>query len=208
MVEAAVKGSEAMAEDFTSWRKPLVRTFFYFSTFIFILPALPFAIAFKLLRKKLIDPYEKMHTELVTRWRTESSETALFALRKIHMTILENLDDVMTRGLAIESYGKFRFHEYIKVSHLRYHWELQHRNWEEADIVCDDILRHYQEFDPKQSKPYAEWIVSKARVIHNLDGNVSAQQYLLKYVDPEQPENPINKYLYELRNAPSAGREV
>ncbi len=52
MVEAAVKGSETMAYDFTSWKKPVARIFFYFGTFVFMLLAIPFVIPYKLYRKK------------------------------------------------------------------------------------------------------------------------------------------------------------
>lgn len=201
MVDAAVKGSEAMAEDYTSWRKPLVRTLFYFGTFIIMILTLPFLIPYKIFRKKLIDPFEKMRTELETIWRTESSNAALDKLREVYLKVLSQLDTVMIKGLQIEPYGKFKFDEYIKVSHLLYHWELQHQNWDMANNVCDDILKKYDGFDPKKSKSYADWIVLKARVLNNLEGNTSAQEYLLKYIDPEEKEGPINNYLYELRKA-------
>ena len=201
MVEAAVQGSEAMAEDFTSWRKPIARIFFYFGTFFIMLLTLPFLIPYKIFRKKLIDPFEKMRIELETIWRTESSVAALEKLRNVYLKILTNLDNVMIKGLQIEPYGKFKFDEYIKVSHLLYHWELQHQNWEQAKDVCDEILNKYRGFDPKKSKAYSDWIVLKARVLNKLEGNLSAQEFLLKYIDPEEKEGLINKYLYELRKA-------
>jgi hypothetical protein len=201
MVDAAVKGSEAMAEDYTSWRRPVARIFFYFGTFCIMLLTLPFVIPYKIFRKKLIDPFAKMRTELETIWRTESSIGAIEKLRKIHTEILSNLDKVMIRGLQIEPYGKFKFDEYIKVSHLLYHWELQHQNWDKANGVCDEILHKYSGFDPKKSKAYADWIVLKARVLNKLEGNSSAQEFLLKYIDPEEKDGLINKYLYELRKA-------
>jgi hypothetical protein len=201
MVDAAVKGSEAMAEDYTSWRKPIVRAFFYFGTFFVMLLALPFLIPYKIFGKKLIDPFDKMRTELETIWRTESSNVALEKLRNVYFNIISELDAVMLKGLEIDPYGKFRFDEYLKVSHLLYHWELQHQNWDMANNVCDDILKYHHGSDPKRGKPFAEWIVLKARVLNNLEGNKSAQEYLLKYIDPEEKESPIKKYLYELRKA-------
>lgn len=201
MVETAVKGSEAMAEDFTSWRKPVARAFFYFGTFIFMLLALPFIIPYKIFRKKLIDPYAKMRTELETKWRTESSEAALLTLREIYTRIRINLNDVMMMGFQIEPYGKFGFFEYVKVSHLLYHWELQHQNWEQANIICDEILEYYKGLKPHKSETHAEWIVYKAKIINRLEGTLSAQEYLLKNIDPEEQESPINTYLYELRKA-------
>jgi hypothetical protein len=152
-------------------------------------------------RKKLIDPYAKMRTELETVWRAESSHSALQALRNIYSKILSKFDVVMLKGLQIEPYGKFGFTEYLKVSHLLYHWELQHQNWDMASDICDEIIGKYGGSDPKKSKSIAEWIVFKARVINNLEGNLSAQEFLLKYIDPKQKESPINTYLYELRKA-------
>jgi hypothetical protein len=201
MVEAALKGSEAMADDFTSWRKPIARAVFYFGTFIIMLLTLPIIIPYKMFRKKLIDPYSKMQIELETKWRTESSDAALLTLRGIYTKIRLHLNEVMMMGFRIEPYGKFRFYEYIKVSHLLYHWELQHQNWDQANIICDEILENYKNFDPHKSKTHAEWIVYKARIINRLEGNLTAQKYLLKYVDLEQEECPINSYLYELRKA-------
>ena len=201
MVDAAVKGSEAMAEDYTSWRKPIARLIFYFGTFFIMFLTLPFLIPYKIFRKKLIDPFAKMRTELETIWRTESSISALEKLRKVYLEILSNLDNVMIKGLLIEPYGKFKFDEYIKVSYLLYHWELQHKNWEMANDVCDEILNKYSGFDPRKSKAYADWIVLKARVLNELEGNSSAQEFLLKYIDPEEKEGLIKKYLYELRKA-------
>ncbi len=201
MVDAAVKGSEAMAEDYTSWRKPIARIIFYFGTFLVMLLTLPFLIPFKIFRKKLIDPFVKMRTELETIWRTETSVSALEKLRNEYLEILSNLDKVMIKGLQIEPYGKFKFDDYIKVSHLLYHWELQHQNWDQANDVCDEILKNYSGFDPKKSKAYADWIVLKARVLYKLEGNSSAQEFLLKYINPEEKEGLINKYLYELRRA-------
>ena len=163
MVETAVKGSEAMAEDFESWRKPVARAFFYFGTFIFILLAMPFIIPYKLFRKKLIDPYVKIQTELETKWRTESSEAALLALRKIYTKIQLNLNNVMMMGFQIEPYGKIGFFEYVKVSHLLYHWELQHQNWDQANKICDGLLDNFQDQNPHKSKTHTEWIVYKAK---------------------------------------------
>ena len=115
MVEAAVKGSEAMSEDFTSWRKPIVRTFFYFFTFIFMLLALPFLIPYKIFRKKLVDPFEKMRTEFETVWRSDSSVSALEKLREVYSKLLSGIETVMIKGLQIEPFGKFTFDEYMKV---------------------------------------------------------------------------------------------
>jgi hypothetical protein len=201
MVEAAVKGSEAMSEDYSSWRKPIARMFFYFGTFFIMLLTLPFFIPYKLFRKKLIDPFVKMRTELETIWRTESSTAALEQLRKVYSKLLLNLNNVIIKGLQIEPYGKFKFDEYIKVSHLLYHWELQHQNWEMANDVCDEILHKHCGFDPKKSEAYADWIVFKARVLNKLEGNASAQKFLLKYIDPKEKEGLINQYLYELRKS-------
>ena len=105
----------------------------------------------------------------------------------------------MLKGLEIEPYGKFRFFEYIKISYLLYHWELQNQNWEMAKNVCDDILEKFGEVEPRKNSTHAEWVTYKARIINRLEGNSNAQEYLLKYVDHEKKDNLVNEYLYELR---------
>lgn len=53
----------------------------------------------------------------------------------------------------------------------------------------------------KGSKDYwEEWVLNKAKAIYKKNGIAASQEYLLKFVDPNNKNSCINRYLYEIRD--------
>jgi hypothetical protein len=202
IIETALNSSESLAHGFPGWIRPVIRILIYLITLVFIVVILPVTVLIHLVRKHKTDAFSRLHDELVTRWCSESSETALDMLRSIYLQLRQEHDQVMSiRGFKIPPFGKFRFSEYFQTVELLYHWELQHENWEEARTLCDEILTPLLESGQALNESTEVWIVYKARVISVMQGNTSAQQFLLRYVDPKREGSPIRTYLYELRKS-------
>ena len=145
-----------------------------------------------------------LRTELETKWCKGKQEEALNSLRKVRDTIQENEQKVFFSGVKIQPYGKFKFDEYLKVLWLLYHWEFQTGNFNQASEVCDYFIEQQKTLKThkalkNKSKYYSQWVVNKAEIINKQEGEMAAQQYLLKFIDPEDNENPVNQYLYEIR---------
>ena len=122
-------------------------------------------------------------------------------IRRVHQLLKENEEKLFFRGICIEPYGKFKHQEYSKILWLLYHWEFQLGHYENAGKICDDILKH---IDPDKyilSKYFEEWTVNKARVISKSDSKIHAEEYLLKHCNPDNKNNPITKYLHQLRGS-------
>jgi hypothetical protein len=202
IIETALNSSESLARGFPGWVRPVIRILIYFITLVFILAMLPITVLIHIVRKQKADAFSRLHDDLVTRWCSESSETALDMLRSIYLQLRQEKDQVMSiRGFKIPPFGKFHFSEYFQAVELLYHWELQHENWEEARTLCDEVLAPLLESGQTLNEETEVWIVYKARVICGMQGNTSAQQFLLRYVDTKREESPIRAYLYELRKS-------
>ena len=146
-----------------------------------------------------------LRTELETKWCKGKKEEALNNLREVKDTIQKDEQKIFFSGVNIPPYGKFKFDEYLKVLWLLYHWEFQTGNLNQASEICDYFIAQYGtlksgKVEQYGSKYYSQWVVSKAEIILRQEGNLAAQQYLLQFVDPNDNENAVNKYLYELRN--------
>jgi len=192
----ALAASEQFSEDLPNWIKPIGKLVVYIFALLFILLLFPFFI----LKRYHPKPYQKLKTELTTRWHSESSLVALNELRSVYKSLSNQFENVMLGGYKIEPYGKFTFYDYINVAELLYHWELQHNSLSEAIQVCDAIIQPIVDSGQKL-KSLSEWIVRKACAISLLDGKVAAQEYLIKHVDPENKKCRIKSYLHELRKA-------
>lgn len=141
-----------------------------------------------------------MENDLTQIWQVESSEKALRMLRDIYKRLIEkygNLSDFT--GVKIEPYGKFKWNDFLKTSRLLYHWEMQHKNYKEVYKITKVIIDEYFKKDRKINSWIEEFVIHHAESIRLIDGNIAAQKFLMKYVDPNLKNSRINSYLYELR---------
>ena len=201
-IKAALEAGKTLSEGFPSWSQPFVKLVVYVSSLVFILILLPISIPLILLRRKKISSFFKFHEDLKTKWFSESSESALSELRSKYRLLRDNYSALMTfKGFRILPYGRFRFWEYMQIAELLYHWELQHNNWEEGNVICDEFLSPFLKGNKKLSKSVEIWIVYKAKIIRKLEGDTYAQKFLIKHIDPNRKNSPVKNYLYELRKA-------
>jgi hypothetical protein len=173
-----------------------------FTIYGLLLPILvaPLSPILFLFRNKKRVVFQDLIEDLKTVWESESSEIALNRLRKINTTIYENIQTHNRyKNIKIEPFGVFTWSDYFKVNETLYHWELQHHNWDKAEIVIDQFLDFYKN-DDIRDRHIERWIVYKARIINKQKSNLAAQQYLMQYIDPKIEDCPIREYLYELRD--------
>lgn len=199
-IKAALEAGKTLSEGFPIWSQPIVKLVVYVSSLAFILILLPISIPLILLRRKSISSFFKLHEALKTKWFSDSSESALSGLRSKYRLLCDNYSALMTfKGFHILPYGRFRFWEYMQVAELLYHWELQHNNWNEANMICDEFLSPFLNGNKKLSNSVEIWIVYKARIIRKLEGDTFAQKFLIKHIVPNRKNSPVKKYLYKLR---------
>ncbi len=196
MVDLAIQGSKALSDDFPKRLRPIARFFAFPITLLFMLLIFPVL----LLKRNRPNSYGNLKTELEARWHSESSIVALESLRDIYKRLLQHFNRVMLGGYKIAPYGKFNFYDYLNVAEMLYHWETQHHNISEAIEICDQILKAGKD-SKNMSKTFSSWILKKARAIKLESGDVAAQEYLMKYIDPENDKCRIKEFLHELREA-------
>lgn len=205
LVSSASTATKCTSEDFSPRSKKLINLpifIFFLTLLVFIAPLVYLS---KLLKKSVVNPFFMLRTELETKWVKGKQTEALENLREVRDKIKEDEQKIFFSGVEVQPYGKFRFNEYLKVLWLLYHWEFQTGNLNEASEVCDFFIDQHKSLTSRnvmqnKSKYYSQWVVNKAEIIHKQEGRMAAQQYLLKFIDPEDNENPVNQYLYELRN--------
>ncbi len=204
LVSSASTATKFISEDFS----PTLRKIFKLPILILFLLLLiivsPFAYISKILKKSAINPFFLLRTELETKWCKGKQEEALNNLREVRERIKKNEQKIFFRGINIPPYGKFKFDEYLKVLWLLYHWEFQTGNLNGASEICDYFIEQYgvvtsRKLEQYRSKYYSQWVVNKAEIILKQKGSLAAQQYLLRFTDPNDKENPVNQYLYEIR---------
>lgn len=197
-INIAIQGSEYFSEESPKWLRPLTKIIAFTIILLFMFLMFPFI----LIKRKHPNSYQKLKTELVAIWHSESSTAALKKLRNIHGQLINDFQKVMLGGHKIEPYGKFNFYDYANVAELLYHWEIQHRNFDEALKICEEMLVPGKE-SKNRSKSNAYWIIKKAKTINLLNGEISAQEYLLKHIDPDNKQCKVKEYLHELRKESS-----
>jgi hypothetical protein len=211
-LDLALMTSDGISEGCPAKIRPVVKLIVYMCTLGFLLIliplSLPFSFLFHLLnrfKKPSISPFQRLQTEVQSMWDSESPSAALAKLRDIRQQLTQDLERLI-KGISIAPYGTFRVSDYSDVLWLLYHYEMSHRNWDEANQVCDEVFERFlggvkgRQFDfLRRFSSTEEWIVNKARVLSKCHGELAAQEYLLQYLDPDDQDSPVNTYFYELR---------
>ena len=198
--------TEHITEDFSPIASKIFKPFLFITLLLSVIILAPFVIIYKKFKKYPINPFFMLRTELETKWYKGKKEEALEQLRNVNEAIRRDERQIFTSGVNISPYGKFKFNDYWKVLWLLYHWEFQSGELDRASEICDYFISHYDTFRSRKvtkqlgSKYLSQWVVNKAEVILKQKGSMAAQQFLLKYIDPEDIANPVNKLLYELRD--------
>lgn len=199
IISTSLDISKSISDDFRSWMRPYIRVPVFFFILVFALVCIPIVIPIRLLQRRNIDSFFKLRSELETKWYGESKNFALTELRRVHQLLKANEEKLFFKGIFIEPYGKFKHQEYSKILWLIYHWEFQLGHYKNAEEICDEILKHINPDKNITSKYFEEWTVNKARVISKIDSKIHAEEFLLKYCNPGNKDNPIMKYLHQLR---------
>lgn len=183
-------------KDYPLILKPFAKTVIFISVLFFALLYLPFSM----FRKKQMNTFFLLRTNLENKWYSESSHSALFKLRMIYQTLKANENKIIFGGTHIRPYGRFGIRYYIMTADLLYHWELIHCNWEAAHTICEDAMAFHAKTVSSGSID-ENWIIKKGKTLLMTNGTVAAQEYLLKYLNPDNKNCPIRSYLYKIRNA-------
>ncbi len=209
LIKGISEGSKDIAEDFSSFWRPLVRLITTLAFALIVIFTAPYVLLIARFLPKGKDAYSNVRTELETVWYEKSSMEALQELRNLKNTLYaDHYEDLLKKGVEIQPYGVFKFNEYFNLLQLLYHYEIRHKNYAEAGEVCDEILKPYVENERKMWIP-EKWFVNKAKTIAVLRGPTAAQEFLLPYVDNEKEESYIRKYFLELRGTPKEeGKEA
>jgi hypothetical protein len=198
-----VDASKNLSEDFPDWLRPIVRVPIFCLMICLGIIVSPIVFTLNFFRKKTINPFFKLRTELETKWTSGKQDEALSTLREVRKILFENQMQIFFKGVQVPQYGRFKFNEFLSTNWLLYNWEFHSGNFQEASEVCDyfvDTLKP-KHADKKTSESYwEEWVLNKAKAINMKDGNTATQEYLLKYVEPKNENCRINKYLYEIRD--------
>ncbi len=205
LVSSALTAAKFISEDFSPKSKKIFKLPIFLLVLILLIFAAPIILLSKLLKKKTVNPFFMLRTELETKWSDGKQLEALSDLREVRSTIKKSEQKIFFTGVNVEPYGKFKFNEYLKILWLLYHWEFQFGNFKQASEVCDYFVEQYgalnsQKMKKYRSKYYSQWVVKKAEIILKQEGKIAAQQYLMKFIDSNDIENPVNQRLYELRN--------
>ncbi len=195
-IDIAIQGSEHFSEESPKWLSPLTKLFSFAVILLFLFLMSPLIF----LKRMRPNSYQNLRTELVATWHSEASIVALEKLREVHGQLIEHFQRVMLGGYKIEPFGNFNFYDYANVTELLYHWEIQHQNFSQALKLCNEMLGSGDKSKNK-SKTYANWIIKKAKTIKLQSGIISAQEYLLKEIDPNNKQCKVKEYLHELRKA-------
>ncbi len=201
-MSVSIDGSKDLTEEMPHWIRPIARVPIFFLIVLMAIVLAPIGFFFSLFRKSTINPFFKLRTELETKWYYGKKNEALSELRKIKETLYKNQERLFFRGVHIPQYGKFKFDEFTKILWLLYNWEFHSGNFLEASEVCDYVVEQYAPENSKDKSPsnyWEEWVLKKAKAIHKMDGNIAAQEYLLKFINSKNKDSRINKYLYEIR---------
>lgn len=202
VLEIYLVGCKTFTDEFPIWMRPVVRIPIYCLLVIVLVITLPFAATFRLFSRRTIAPFTKLKTRLDTRWHDGDHDGALHELRRVKETVDGNMEKVLFKGVSIEPYGKFKFDDYFSILWLLYHWEFQTNHFQEAAKICEYIIGTLDQKDYREvssNSYWKEWVLNKARAIHQMDGINATQEFLLQYVDPENKEDLINRFLYDLR---------
>ncbi len=199
LFEVLLAVSDQFSEDWPRWVRPFVKVIVYLSSLLFLIFISPLIIIIRIFRTDYPDAYQKLQKELEQKWYTGSSSVALRDLRVVFDKIRSSMEKVILGGLKIEPYGRFHFYQYLQVCELLYNWEIQHENFKEAKKLCDHVLNESNHDNSKDKKPHEAWVVKKSYIIKVQEGNLAAQEYLLKYVNLENENSPIKDYLFQLR---------
>jgi hypothetical protein len=205
LVSSASTATKFISEDFSPTAKKILKLPIFLLFLLLLIFVAPFVYLSKLLKKSAVNPFFMLRTELETKWCKGKQEEALRNLREVKDTIKKDEQRIFFSGVNIPPYGRFKFDEYLKVLWLLYHWEFQTGNFNQASEVCDYFIEQYgtlksRKVEQYRSKYYSQWVVNKAEIILKQEGSMAAQQYLLRFTDSGDKENPVNLYLYELRN--------
>lgn len=202
LLQICIDGSKSMADDFPRWCRPVARVLMFTFLLMSSVVIAPIYIVVRFVKKTTIDPFFKLRTELETKWYAGKQDEALKELREIKDTLDKNDMKLFFGGVSLPPYGKFKHDHLSKILWLLYHWEFHAGNFNEASQVCDSVLEQWSPKDPGEKivgKYWEQWVVNKAKAIYKQKGETTAQEFLLKFIDPKNEESLINEYLYELR---------
>ncbi len=182
--------------DYPGLIKPFAKTTVFFAVLFFAFMYLPFSM----FRKKQMNTFFLLRTNLENKWYSESSHSALFKLRMVYQTLKANENKIIFGGTQIRPFGRFGIRYYIMTADLLYHWELIHGNWDAAHTICEDAMNFHTKITGSSSIDRS-WIIKKGKTLLMTTGKTAAQEYLLKYLEPDNKNCPIKSYLYKIRNA-------
>ena len=177
-----------------------IKILVYIILLVFFLILLPILLPIAFINRNKEDTYEKLFEELNIVWRTESSLKALEQLNVKYRILYEHIDDLAKmKAVKIVPYGRFWWADYIRVTETLYLWEMQHKQYQKAANICDDILNRYVSANTEINDFVEKWIVYKAKTICYMNSSLEAQRYLMEYITPDRENSPIRDYLSKLR---------